>query len=93
MTILVNRFSAPAGKEAGLQELVKGWSDFVSQAEGCNSFTVYTDLDTPSDVVTIEDWDSREAHEAFRSQIPEDTMQEAMEFMTGMPVATYLNQA
>ncbi len=44
-------------------------------------------------MVTIEDWDSREAHEAFRSQIPEDTMKEAMEFMTGMPVATYLNQA
>ena len=93
MTILVNRFSAPAGKEAGLQELVKSWSDLINQAEGCNSFSVYTDLDSPSDVVTIEDWDSREAHEAFSSQIPEDSMQEAMQFMTGMPVAIYLNQA
>ena len=93
MTILVNRFNAPAGKEAGLLEMVNSWSDTIGQAPGCNSFTVYTDQDAKGSVVTIEEWDSRQAHEAFRDSIPQEMMAESMQFMTGMPEGFYLDQA
>ena len=93
MTILVNRFNTPAGKEAGLLEMVNSWAETIGQAPGCNSFSVYTDPDAPGSVVTLEDWDSRQAHEAFRDSIPPEMMSDAMQFMTGMPEGFYLDQA
>ncbi len=93
MTTLVNRFNAQPGKEAELQAMAKGWKDMILQNPDCSSFSVYTDQDSPSAVVLIEEWASKDAHQAFMASIPEEMMAESMKLMTGMPEGTYLEQA
>lgn len=93
MTLLVNRFNAPAGKEADLLAIAKSWKEMILQAPGCKSFSVYTDQDSPTAVVTVEEWNTRQDHEAFNASLPEEAMAEAMKSMTGMPESTYLDQA
>jgi len=93
MTTLVNRFNAQPGKEAELLATAKGWKDMILSNPDCTSFDVYTDQDSPSSVVLIEEWASKDTHQAFMVSIPEEMMTESMKLMTGMPEGTYLDQA
>ncbi len=93
MTTLVNRFNAQPGKEAELLSTAKGWKDMILSNPDCSGFDVYTDQDAPGAVVLIEEWTSKDAHQAFMASIPEEMMAESMKLMTGMPEGTYLEQA
>lgn len=93
MTILINRFDAVPGKETELLATAKRWKDMILANPDCSGFDMYTDQDSPTSVVLIEEWSSRDAHQAFIASISEEMMAESMKLMTGMPDGTYLDQA
>jgi quinol monooxygenase YgiN len=62
VTIIYN-FQPAEGEGDALVELLKAGYDLTRAAPECEAVDVYQGVDEPHDVVMIEQWSSREAHQ------------------------------
>ena len=64
MSVTVIYSFQPAQDEGeALVDLLKKGRDITLGAAGCKAFDVYQGVNDPHDVVMIEEWSSREAHQ------------------------------
>lgn len=69
VTVMYN-FQPAEGESEALVQLLNSGRDMTLAAAGCDAFDVYQGVDDPHDVVMIEQWTSREAHqEHFERQV------------------------
>ncbi|MEQ8763525.1 MAG: antibiotic biosynthesis monooxygenase family protein [Planctomycetota bacterium] len=90
MTITrINEFHAREGEGEAFRALVESILPEIRAAEGCRSCQLLQRHDDASRLIVIEVWDSIEAHQAARHQIPSGNMIEAMKLLASPPSGQY----
>lgn len=86
---LVNKFQGHPGKGDDVIAWLSPASKGFTNTPGCNSATILRDADNPDVIISIEEWDSKEAHQAFQQSMDPKGMAEVMKTLAGQPEGTY----
>lgn len=87
----INEFTAAEGKEVELLAFLKSLSTYISSSEGCLSYEVLQQQDSPSNFAVIEKWESTELHKKSVNNFPKEEMQAAMSLFAAPPKGNYYN--
>jgi len=82
-------------------ENVKDFTDFMKNEvhhtrgfDGCNEVTLHKNQDDPTDLVIVEDWDSRQQYEKYLAWRTErGDMEKLAPFFAGEPSIRYYDKA
>jgi len=79
-------------------EELKGWfsqeADHTRAFEGCRRVTIHADLDDPTQLLVLGEWDSRQQHEAYVAWRSEKgDVGKFMEWLAAEPTAHYFDAA
>lgn len=86
---LINKFTGHPGKGddvlAWLAPAAKGFPS----APGCDSAYVMRNTENPDEIISVEVWDSIEAHQTFMKSMQEGGMEDAMKTLASQPEGEY----
>lgn len=85
----LNNFTAKAGQEQALGDVLASAIPTVKAAAGCLSVQLLQSHSTPTRFVVIEVWDSLESHQAAMKAIPRESIATVMPLLDGMPGGDY----
>lgn len=84
MVILIGVISCRPDKR---EEFLKIAHEMIaSHKEGCISYRVTEDINTPNEFVFVEEWESREAIDrSFQNRYSEQLVHQLLDLMVGLP--------
>lgn len=85
----INSFHAREHHAADLKLLLMGILPQIRDARGCQSCELLQDHADPTRLVIVETWDSVEAHRASLSQVSQDSIDEARQYLAEAPCGAY----
>ncbi|WP_286270842.1 putative quinol monooxygenase [Thalassotalea hakodatensis] len=85
----VNQFYAADNQAQSLKEFFQELVDYINNSEGCMGCQLLQDEQDDSHFVILEQWQTKEAHQASLSQYPADKMQAAMPLFGKPPEGDY----
>lgn len=84
-----NEFHAKTGHSDDLHQLLGSIIPVIKAAKGCRGCQLMRNIDEPNKFIIIEEWQSRQAHQAAMQLIPPEKFQAAMEFFDSPPKGSY----
>ena len=93
MSILVTLAFKVKQENAGdLKNWLRGELHHTRGFDGCGGITIHSNQDDPTDIVFVENWDSRQHHEKYLSWRTErGDMEKLMGWVAGEPTMRYFD--
>lgn len=84
MVILIGVISCRPDKREDFLKIAQEM--IASPKEGCISYRVTEDINTPNDFIFVEEWESREAIDrSFQSRHSDQCVRQLLDLMAGLP--------
>ncbi|WP_286234252.1 putative quinol monooxygenase [Thalassotalea sediminis] len=85
----VNQFYAAEGKGEMLKAFFESLVEYIISSKGCISCQLLQDDQNELHFVVLEQWQSKEAHQASLQNYPADKMQEVMPLFGTPPIGDF----
>lgn len=85
----INHFEAKVGSEQALYEFLQSVISVVKECSGCFGCQLLRSIESPANLVIIEQWDNVESHKQAASAIPPEKLKDAFALFATPPAGVY----